>query len=108
NSKKMFHGSLSSPVNTQEHTASSLRASRIKAGRSRISDWPDHCHPQGYTQAKHDVIEQACASQMSITWRIPSQPAHSLGWEHEKPRKDRGGRSVKDGAERSRRRVSHS
>src|SRR4026208_1624213 len=72
-----------------------------------ISDWPHHCHPQGYTQAEDDVIEQAYASQMSITRRIPSQPAHPLRWEHEKPGKDRGDRSVEDGAERRRRRVRH-
>ena len=53
------------------------------------------------------MIEQAYASQMSITRRIPSQPAHPLRWEHEKPGKDRGGRSVEDGAERCRRRVRH-
>jgi hypothetical protein len=43
-----------------------------------ISDWPDHCHPQGYTEAKDDVIEQAYTSQVSIPRRIPSQPAHPL------------------------------
>jgi hypothetical protein len=45
---------------------------------AECSDWLDHCHPQGYTQAKDDVVEQAYASQMSITRRVPSQPAHSL------------------------------
>jgi len=72
-----------------------------------ISDWPDHRHPQGYTEAKDDVIEQAYTSQVSITRRIPSQPAHPLWREHEKPREDRGGRSVEDGAEGGRRRVRH-
>jgi hypothetical protein len=47
-------------------------------GSSRISDWLHHCHPQGYTQAEDNVIEQACANQMSVTRRIPSQPAHPL------------------------------
>src|SRR5262245_25645876 len=51
---------------------------RRKSDRHRVSDWPDHCHPHGYTQAKHDVIEQAYTSQTSITRRIPPQPAHPL------------------------------
>jgi hypothetical protein len=45
---------------------------------AEISDWPHHCHPQGYTQTEDDVIEQAYASQMSITRRVPSQVAHPL------------------------------
>jgi hypothetical protein len=35
---------------------------------------PDYCHPQAYTEAKDDVIEQAYTSEVSITRRIPSQP----------------------------------
>jgi len=43
-----------------------------------ISDWPDHWHPQGYTEAKDDGIEQAYTSQVNIPRRISSQPAHPL------------------------------
>jgi len=45
---------------------------------AEFSDWPHHCHPQSYTQAEDDVIEQAYASQMGITWRVAAQPAHPL------------------------------
>src|SRR6266403_1630345 len=80
------------------------RCSKSKFAKATFhTSEPQHCHPQGYTQAEDDVIEQACASQMSITRRIQSQPAHPLRWEHQKPGEDRGGRSVEDGAEGGRR-----
>ena len=65
-------------IDMQAHVLNAFATAVSNDNIRSISDWPDHCHPQGYTEAKDDVIEQAYTSQVSITRRSPSQPAHPL------------------------------